>query len=495
MKKNVRTLLIAVIAVVVLAGAAGLLLLIGPQDNADPESGSSSEDAAKVTILETDPESITRIAVENKKGSYVFLPDEKAQSGFTIQGMEKQDIRDGYVQYSTQNGYKLSAIRDFGERENLAEYGLEAPEATYTMTYQDGAKKTVRVGLAVPGDAGRYYVALEGETRVYSAEIYGLMLDSALGYINTTLAISSSPTTVEDTEALAPTNLDRVVVEGKAWENPLWIEKNKNFTKAGTPFFFSEMLMVKPIYASCAGEGWAALRQQLSSVIADRTVSVDVSQKGLKEYGMDTPTVEVDYVMDGKTVSLLVGKKSGNGYYIMKKGGRAIFEIGEDAISSWTDGDFYVKTANYVRQYNVTDIQEIEIQTWEETMDFFIEQIEGAPDESGNNTTMYMIRSNENELNFSTFEDFFARISKMQSEGMPEGPLEGDPILTITLMYREDLEMGGSQIRFYYAGDRRYHVVYNEEGCYVTVKESYVEELVEAAKRSLGDIVSQEYPE
>lgn len=488
MKKNTRNLLLGLGTVALLVA----VMLLLPRLMAVPEevsSAPSSSDSSARALIASSADQIARMKVTNENGSFTLLPNPDKESGFDVEGMERQTMYEGFIGYAAANGYTLTALRDFGAAADLEEYGLLKPALTYTVTFTDNTEQTISVGNAVPGQTEAYYAMLAGDAHVYSVNLYALLINgTSLDFLDLTLvqATTDSPESSDDTGETSP-RFDNIQIGGTAWKKPVVIGKNKDYGVPATPFYSYETVMTRPIHAACADKGWDALTAQLSSVVADRAVTADVSGESLKKYGFDAPTATISYTMDGVECALVAGKKSETGYYIMKKGGTAIFELGESSLSEWTNGDFYAKTADLVRPYALEDIAEITVTSDGKTTRFTYKPDEFSPENAsgGEKGAAY---AGDKTLILSNFKNYFTVLTSVRSDGLPTVPVAGEPKVTVTIRFRTALNAPNSTIRFYSAGNRRYNVVYNNEDGYVTVREAYVKKLIEDTEKCAGNL-------
>ena len=481
MKKKTRNLLFGLGAVVFLV-AIMLLLFKWMPAREEESAGSSSSPPSGIALVSSSADKVARMKVTNENGSFTLVRNAKKESGFDVEGMKNQAMYEGFIGYAAENGYALTALRDLGSPKNPADYGLATPALTYTVTFTDKTERTVSVGNAVPGQTDAYYATLTGDDHVYSVNLYPLLVTgTALDFLDLTLVKAPAPTG-DDEEPSA--RFDNLQIDGTNWKELVAVGKNKEYNLPATPFYEYEMVMTKPIRAACADKGWDALTAQLSSVVADRAVTVDVSEENLKKYGFDVPVATVSYTLDDVAYALVAGGKSETGYYIMKKDGTAIFELEENKLSEWTNGDFYAKTADVPRPYNLDDVAEVTVTSDGKTT-VFVHKPDETPASGGKKGAVY---AGGKLLVLSNFKNYFDTISELRSSGLPETAVSGQPEVTVTIRFAAALNAPDSTIRFYPAGSRRYNVVYGSENCSITVRETYVKKLIEDTEKCAKDL-------
>ncbi len=470
----------------VLIGIYTLLTMLVPSE--DPATSPSGEES-QLLLLHSDPAQIARIDVQNEQGSYAFIPDPNKTSGFAIEGMEVFAMYEGFVESAMKTAYDLTAARDLGVPENTADYGLADPSQSLIISYTDGSAETLLVGSAVPGQESLCYVKLSTDPHVYTAALDERLRGTPLGYLDLTLVNVPAEAGEEVDDGR---RLTSVRIEGTNWASPVTIKENPQFEKPAAPFSACEAVMEAPIRAGCADEGWTLLKTQLFDLTADRAVAAPVTQDDLRSYGLDAPAATVSFKANGVSYTLAAGKKADGGYFVRRLDTPAvaspIFEVTESAVSAWTDGDFYSKTASLARPFALEDIEGVSVTFDGKTTEFSYTPPRKNSDGEvipGQEGKAY---AKDKTLTLTNFEIFFGVIASVRSEGMPGTPVSGSPELTVKVRFRKALSAPDAVVRFYPAGERRYNVVYGDEDCYVTVRGDYVRKLKEDTEKCAADL-------
>lgn len=111
--------------------------------------------------------SMQSVAVTNEHGTYEFYRD--ADGNFQIRGFEGTPYDSTlFSSLVTTAGYTITKTKvvDNATEAELAEYGLDNPQATWTVTSVTGASYTVQVGYDLLTGGG-YYCMVEGRRSVY----------------------------------------------------------------------------------------------------------------------------------------------------------------------------------------------------------------------------------------------------------------------------------------------------------------------------------------
>ncbi|MDE7280185.1 MAG: DUF4340 domain-containing protein, partial [Ruminiclostridium sp.] len=222
--KNFKIILFSVIGLIVLGAVVLLLTLTAPE-----EGGGEGEQTAAATddpalLLQPEKEgAISSIYVENPRGSYTVIIGEKdKEKTYTLKGMES--LEEGVLDASTFSTLEKN-LTDMKARSvveenpaDLAQYGLDKPQAKATVTYENGKTFTLLVGNTVTSGAANY-VMTEGKNTVYSYYTYSLnhvMTYDSMSFVNTTVI----PTIAQD----YATDISKITVKRKDWEEPLILE-------------------------------------------------------------------------------------------------------------------------------------------------------------------------------------------------------------------------------------------------------------------------------
>jgi len=179
MKLKKRNLAILVLAVVFVALAAVYFAVIRPlvsvaEDDSvslDLMDGESAITNKLTTFYIFDPisrDAISSIEVENEFGGYTL---KRSTTDFYLDGLKGLPIDDNLLaSLIVTAGTPIAMMRVAQGIENdtnaLAEYGLDEPQASWTLTKTDGTTYTVDVGDELLTEGG-YYVRYRGRDAVY----------------------------------------------------------------------------------------------------------------------------------------------------------------------------------------------------------------------------------------------------------------------------------------------------------------------------------------
>ena len=215
-KGQKRKLLLPILAAVVVLGlAVGAYFaaqnMIPAEDpNAEPTAApytnetvkliaDSRSNVASVTVALADGETYTILNNNkyNEDGSRIDLAE--GEKSYAIKDLETFDLNQTTADTIIGYAANLTASKMVADNaENLADYGLDKPRSTVTMTYKDGKTTTWIIGGQAPTSTGSYF-AEKGSKAVF------LVYSSAVTNLTSTrnaLHTVNMPWTIADTTAI-----------------------------------------------------------------------------------------------------------------------------------------------------------------------------------------------------------------------------------------------------------------------------------------------------
>ena len=249
MKKSIRNLIIMVAVLVVLGGGAAALILTQPASE-DDTSSSSTVSIQSDPVIDREESEIASVLVENPQTSFTLLPlgsdtttsseeDEDSSDSesseseedveFTIDGYQGFNLKTSDVTSAAKTTVSINAVKELGEQDDLAEYGLSGETATNVeVHYKDGSTDTYVVGSEAGESAGRYL--LKDGVVYISASFSEDLLGTPLDFIDTDLyTVADRVEETVDSEGSSSTTtlsdiLYRIEFSGSNFSQPITIE-------------------------------------------------------------------------------------------------------------------------------------------------------------------------------------------------------------------------------------------------------------------------------
>ncbi len=492
--KNKKGLIVGIIILVLLLGAYFLLRYL----NLDEED-TAEEDAAE-TVFEIDADDISNIQIVSGENTFDFSHgDDK----WNYVEDDKFPLSESAILDKVSSLTSVSSMRTIEDPDNLADFGLENPEVTATVTDTDGKETELALGATNDAVSG-CYMSMNGDT----SKIY--LVDTTL---KTNLEFDLSDIAEkEDIPSITGSTITSITIQ----------------KPEGTAKLFQD---------SGSETGWTFEDTDGSSVPADSSlvstytgnfsalawtdyVTYDLNNLGA--YGLENPTViTVDYQQeeeaDGsdtessddsaeetaddstkddteedstvtvdKQMVMLVGSQTedGNYYYGKLQDNSCIYTIGSSTIQNITD----MKKADFlstkVADYSFADLDTVTFTRNGETYVASKETVE-SEDEDGETTeeTKYLI--NDKEIETTDFNSFYNLITAMTWQSQDENAQpSGEPDLSVNF-YKE----GGTNVTVdYYSYDTNFYLVIDSKGNHSLVNKMDVRELLEKFDSTMEEL-------
>lgn len=492
--KNKKGLIVGIIILVLLLGAYFLLRYL----NLDEEDA-EEEDVAE-TVFEIDADDISNIQIVSGENTFDFSHGDDKWSYVED---DKFPLSESAILDKVSSLTSVSSMRTIEDPDNLADFGLENPEVTATVTDTDGKETELALGATNDAVSG-CYMSMNGDT----SKIY--LVDTTL---KTNLEFDLSDIAEkEDIPSITGSTITSVTIQ----------------KPEGTAKLFQD---------SGSETGWTFEDTDGSSVPADSSlvstytgnfstlawtdyVTYDLSNLGA--YGLEDPTViTVDYQQeeeaDGsdtessddsaeetaddstkddteedstvtvdKQMVMLVGSQTedGNYYYGKLQDNSCIYTIGSSTIQNITD----MKKADFlstkVADYSFADLDTVTFTRNGETYVASKETVE-SEDEDGETTeeTKYLI--NDKEIETTDFNSFYNLITAMTWQSQDENAQpSGEPDLSVNF-YKE----GGTNVTVdYYSYDTNFYLVIDSKGNHSLVNKMDVRELLEKFDSTMEEL-------
>lgn len=325
MSKQVRTIIIAIVAVVALSGVLAVLLLL-PQmtgGQTDTSSAASTASDSSITLhnklLDEDGQSVDT-PVKNAE----ILLDKKVEaaddSSSTAESSaeESQDGEDPAVERITEelsfilaesgdlvvekyqelpvNTSKAStlksdlatitAIKKIETDLSALDFGFDRPQAKVSVTYHDDSTYAFEIGDRAPLDAG-YYFREEGASDIYLVSIsFGeAMLQEGKDYVSLSMYTKPSLNEGADSDTVC---VQEMGLSGQVRQNHPF--KLRQQTNEDPDYVMSSYVMLEPFFMRQIDDNQiTTLTTNMTSLTAKSIVSVYPTEEEKAQYGFNDP--------------------------------------------------------------------------------------------------------------------------------------------------------------------------------------------------------------
>ncbi|MBR0464049.1 MAG: DUF4340 domain-containing protein [Clostridia bacterium] len=482
-----RNLLLPVLALcVALAVAIGIYFasqrVPAVQDETAAQPTTVPLDEMTVKLITEERSNVASVQVENPQGTgftilnnNVYDEEGKAVStedgkpGYSLEGNDNFNLDQSKASAIIGYAVNLTASKMVTENaENLADYGLDAPRATVTMNYKNGASTTWLVGSQAPTSSGSYFME-KGKKAVFL--LYSSAVTSMTASRND-LHVLTMPYTID---AAAITDM-LIEAEGK---DPVELRILQGDDMFST-YSISSLRLVQPFYYSANSDradvffnGAAGLT--ISSYAGD---IAELQDTGLEDGGARIKvTVEQTVTSDEKTevttsVYRIGNYASADQVYVQVDDTTAVYLVGTDTLSfldNATPGYLVDQFANLVY---ISRVDHINIACGDEEWNVDVEHIQK---EDSTNTTDTFAFNGKPVVEDKPFRKLYQELIGLTNSKLSDDyAYDGKPFMTVT--YTLNVEPGELVVE-YLEYDDNYLMVRRDGLTLFLIKKDKVESL------------------
>lgn len=345
MKKSIRTLIIAIILLILL-GIGYYFAVKWTPDNDKSDITESESNSQYVTLLNTESDSVKSVTINNGDLSYMINNGEsKSLTGYASAILDESSIDNVFYAVLSLTGEALG--KDL-TRENES-YGLTNSTRFITAESENGEIHRVVFGSSSNFD-GKLYAAVDDEDTVYTVS------ESAVeAVLRAPSDLRSKQICTIDNTSITKISLSRggsKILELEYAENENEDEASLNMPSYTMNYPYSSV--------KASSDRVNELLEALTSLSATE-ICEENSQK-LSAYGLDKPMILTLENSDGKHI-IKIGAKCDNGYYLMYNDVPVVY-AGECSfaakLASLNAADYIDR---FIHIFNISDISNMNIRT------------------------------------------------------------------------------------------------------------------------------------
>lgn len=487
MKKSKKYLLIVLAFLIVLGGGIAVLQLTKAPEATDE----GSSDTGGIPLIEKSIYDLQSITFEQKGQSEAITveisTDAENNLSYRLQGKsEKLPLKSTILQALGVYGYQLKATKDLGVVEDLSQYALDEPLITITSVFNDGEVTKYYVGASNP--AGGRYVMVEGDEKLYTAQIADTPLSTKKDLIDTSLIYVNTTTQSGGSATIACTEMK---LSGENYETPIIIEQCE-------PQIHSNYLMKQP----AKGDGYYCNDDTVNdkvkatiNITAKEVMCIEPTDEQLAAYGLDKPKAIFEFSMDitdgstgevkHETHKVAVSTRYSDGTYpAMIDDIPVVYAIPSSAVESWYQVEPFSFRSTFVVLPMLTSLSEIDVETAEGKHMFSQKREQQADDETKYDYTVY--NTENQELTYATFQKYYKTLLGLTLMDESEETVSGEPLLRVTYRYYDG---GSDEIAYYTSAENNRQCVVTLNGAtYGVVRKSSVDESFQHVANMENDI-------
>ncbi len=521
-KKMIRNIIIAVAALLLVAGVICMVIFIPSCASSEPQkteidygtemklyvnsdglhcaevavnSKGEIENNSYGTLIDYVPADIAKIIMETPAANYAFLlttpMDSEGKTGATVYTLEGFD---NYTLETTNPSLLASAVCkiDFKnvvdlKGEKSSEFGFDKPRATATVAYNDSTHSTVILGADAPGGEDCYIKFGESDTiYLVAKENVEAMLYDITDLFST--SINSDKTSVADD------SFDEITLGGTHFSKEITIAKNED--EALSCYYVMTSEGNTPV-SNVSGSNIVG---SIKSLSCEEVVCVNPDSENLKEYGLNEPyaTVKTQYSYTEKTydedgtqtgskdktlnVSLWASKEDSEGkVYLMEENGKLIYKIAATSIP-WATVTEEELRSEYVFSPSYSALSKVEVTAGGKTYSFTM----GEEEKDG--VTVKTVELSGKKLDESQFYTFCQDLSLLTIAGSDDGTKTTGTSLAVT--YNYSTGRASDKVEFKSTGSQKVIVALNGKTAGYVYKEQVDGLIGNLEKLSKGQEIS-----
>ena len=391
-------------------------------------------------LLEKTAAEISALAIAPREG--VAYPLVRLADGrFSLLGKEDTLLRENVVDSMLSALDSLEANDTLlfaeGEKADPSHFGLAPAQVQITVTYQDGEKKTLRIGSEAPGDEKRYYASVSGDDRIHV--LLAPFCEPFFQDLHYLRAFEQP--------SLNASLLDRIDIAG---ETSLGLFYTPSGWLMDTPFAYPLSTartdaLLKSI-ESMAFEACLGSEKEVDLSLyglASPALTILLTQAPTRITGETTDGEQVSYEIPEKKYSLSLGNETGeSGVYLLWEGN--VYRASNFLMGFWKELAMESLLLRNPVNLMIQDLDSISFSYNGASSGYHVRMVESitdtneiAADEYGNILYDAAVRreGEEKDMNAQDFLSWYASLSALGASGkLPEGyQITGEPLAVITL--------------------------------------------------------------
>ncbi len=454
-KKRITSIIAACLAVAVLVGGTVAVIKLIPEMTEDEAPSSVFEDIA---VVDTDSKAFKTVTITNQNGEFKFMTqqitatNDKGESETTdywgVEGVDISKLSNTTMNTIISSAASFTAIREI-DTKTASECGFDNPKIKVAVASDKFDPYTILVGDTSPDGLGSYMM-LEGTDKIYVAA------DSEFSDFDFALLDLADKTSIPTTTFTTDTSdnkgqdgayayFDSLTLSGKLFPETVTIVNNSAKTDSATLIPY---IVTSPTKRYANSESLTSLIGIFSSEITVAgSYAFDITDKTLKEFGLDNPDAVVTMTIDGEARSFKISVVDNDYCAVVYDGAKMIRKVLSSSFGflNLTTENLYYKN---LFMNSINDITALELNDSEGKVKFDISYEE---DENSNKT--YHISVDGKEIVTKNFQDFYADFVGIQCSDFSTQDISAKPDGTVTFTFYDGSK---TVIEFYKANDTQY---------------------------------------
>ncbi len=451
-RKFIPLIILGALAVVLIFAAMILPKIINTDGTGEP----TTEQKETIKLFNFTGTSAERFEINNQVDKYTF-----------VRKLEKTYYLEEHPDNEIQNSAVLSLLTYFGSLEAVTEvakdvtdfdqFGLSTPISTVTWTKKD-TKHVLEIGDIAA--SGNYYIRVDGGNTVYT-----LSKDIAILYCSPRMDFYNPY--IYDFDPDNDARYINYFEISRKGQDTIKI-RLQDLTDESIN---SAYVIEAPINHNASADKSDSLIDLVNSLTSCTVYDDDVSENGLKKYGLDAPEISFTFVNVAEKHTFRFSKPTDKGYaYMYEEGGNFIYIVDKSTIEILTFNlPDYCESMAYNRSYDTIDNIVITGGGKKYTID-----ITGTAENS--DLKAYI---NNKYVEYDNFAELYSHIIGIEIKDIKDGFKENELIATITV---NCLDGTKDVLNYYKQSDLDTYYQLNGKGN-IVVSTAKAEQIIEFAQK------------
>ncbi|MBQ9414722.1 MAG: DUF4340 domain-containing protein, partial [Clostridia bacterium] len=450
MNKRLRTLLIALGVLVIIAAVAGVLVWL-PTGGANDETETTTTTAGDDTIPLLDKASIgdapvLALTITNATGHFEIRPRDDGTMAVT----DYPDLPpDGTaITALCKDAAGLSALAVVENAEAAEAYGFSSPSAQFTASYVDGTEATVVFGSKTPYDTG-YYAQVDGDSHIYivDTETAEAFQTSGLSLIGKSLIVAPAVAS-DDTEGTAQLLELRLAGSGRKQRVDIRLDVNGDYPGMT---YVSAYVMTAPYVRAIDSDLFSSPSTAMTSLTASGVAAVHPDEATLASYGLTDPASTAAFTSavvrvskaDSKKMEheqdrehmILLGNQDENGnYYALVDGIDAVYLLAASQVP-WAQWQYIDLTSKLLFLRDIATVSSVTVNENGQTT---VMELTHFPDKENVDENLQVTIGGK-QHDTADFRKVYQQLIGIRRLGDadPGAAASGTPVLSVTLAFND----------------------------------------------------------
>ncbi len=467
MKKQVRYILITLVAALVIGAGAWAAITFLPENEKENASSSISQ-----TVQLYQKETVDAVSFEFVNHNDSFSITRKDNGNFQIEVLADYNVSATLINSYADSFCSVKARKKVADSaEDLSLYGLDDPYATVTATFKD---ETVTLLLGnQESTTSAYYGKLADSDTIYlfNASLATKMMASRKAFVSTQI------TPTYNSEELV--EFERVELSGSVRETPIVIVPTPDTGDEADVFSYE---VISPGHAPFDITGGTDFLMSFLALSADSVVELSPDEGVRAAYGFDAPLSVASVESSAGKFTLTVGKIDGDYAFVMNDTDDVIYRVPASAVERWVNAQYPDVVSKIFLVPHINTVKEVEVKTPEKTYVFAVSHDEEKD--------AIFAKYNGKQINTENFQTYYQVLVSAYLENFTAERTDAEPMLTVTYRYHK----GGEDVISFTksAQDARQALIkLNGEYTDFSVRTVYVDKVIaDAAKVAVNEEVN-----